>query len=158
VGTHPTVTVMTLPKRDQRRTIRTNHQEVPIESDEVCRALALAAVNAKGADVAVLDLRRLVDYTDLVLLVTARNRRHVQAIADEIRRVAKKELQIHALSVEGVTAGRWVLVDFGTVVVHIFDEPMRAFYNLDGLWSDAPRLPVPNGAGAEESTHPPYPG
>ena len=156
--THATVTVTTLPKPAQRRTIRTFHREVPIESDEVCRALALAAVNAKGADVAVLDLRRLVDYTDLVLLVTARNRRHVQAIADEIRRVGKKELQLHALSVEGLTAGRWVLVDFGPVVVHIFDEPMRAFYNLDGLWSDAPRLPVPDAGAAEEATHPPHPG
>ena len=154
--THPTVPVTTLPMRDRRRTIRTIHQEVPIESEEVCRALALAAVNAKGADVAVLDLRRLVDYTDVFLVVTARNRRHVQAIADEIRRVAKKELEIHALSVEGVTAGRWVLVDFGPVVVHIFDEPMRAFYNLDGLWSDAPRLPVPSATTTEEPTHPPF--
>ncbi len=154
--THPTVTVTTLPNRDPRRTISAIHQEVPIESEEICRALAQAAVNAKGADVSILDLRRLVDYTDLVLVVTARNRRHVQAIADEVRRVAKKELHIHALSVEGTTAGRWVLVDFGSVVVHIFDEPMRAFYNLDGLWSDAPTLSVPDVTTTEEPTHPPY--
>ena len=156
--THATDTVVSLPKREPQRTIRAIHPEVPIESEEICRALALAAANAKGADVAILDLRRLVDYTDLVLLVTARNRRHVQAIADEIRRVAKKELKIHALSVEGLTAGRWVLVDFGLVVVHVFDEPMRAFYNLDGLWSDAPRLSVPEATALEEPTHPPYQG
>jgi ribosome-associated protein len=155
MGAHETVRI--LPEGDPRRTIRTeHHEEVPIESEEVCRALALAAVNAKGADVAVLDLRRLVDYTDLVVLVTARNRRHLQAVAEEIRRVAKKELHLQALSVEGMTAGRWVLVDFGAVVVHVFDEPMRAFYNLDGLWSDAPRLPVPEPKVGEESTHPPY--
>ena len=126
-----------------------NPREVAIESEEICRTLAEAALHAKGADVAVLDLRRLVDYTDLVLLVTARNRRHVQAIAEEIRRVGKHELGMTSLGIEGMTTGRWVLVDLGRVVVHIFDEPMRAFYNLDGLWSDAPRLPLPDGASDE---------
>ena len=129
-----------------------NPREVVIESEEICRALAEAALHAKGADVAVLDLRRLVDYTDIVLLVTARNRRHVQAIAEEIRRVGKHELGMTSLGIEGMTTGRWVLVDLGRVVVHIFDEPMRAFYNLDGLWSDAPRLPLPEGAADDEPT------
>jgi ribosome-associated protein len=136
-----------------------NLEEAPIESEEICRALALAAVNMKGADVTVLDLRRLVDYTDLCLLVTARNRRHVQAVAEALRQVAKKELHLRTASIEGLTAGRWVLVDFGPVIVHIFDEPMRAFYNLDGLWSDAPRLPVPDAHRTDgEPSHPPDPG
>jgi ribosome-associated protein len=97
----------------------------------------------KAMDVAVLDMRNLVDYTDIFVLCTARNRRHVQAIADEVMRFGKKELELTCTGTEGLTAGRWVLVDFGSVVVHVFDEPMRAFYNLDGLWADAPRLPVP---------------
>lgn len=50
---------------------------------------------------------------------------------------------IRPLGVEGLQASRWVLIDFGDVVVHVFDEPMRGFYDLDGLWGDAPRIPVP---------------
>lgn len=77
------------------------------------------------------------------MLCTARNPRHVQAIADEVRRVAKRELGIPCAGVEGLPAARWVLVDFESVVVHVFDQPMRGFYNLDGLWADAPRLSAP---------------
>jgi ribosome-associated protein len=88
-------------------------------------------------------MRNLVDFTDLFVLCNGRNRRHVGALADEIRQYAKRQLEIPCQGVEGLTASRWVLLDFGTVVVHIFDQPLRGFYNLDGLWSDAPRLPVP---------------
>jgi len=77
------------------------------------------------------------------VICTASNRRQVQAIADEVRRVGREDLGVRHMGVEGLEAARWVLVDFGSVVVHIFDEPLRAFYNLDGLWADAPRLPVP---------------
>ena len=122
--------------------------EGAIESEEICRALAVAALTAKGAAVAIMDLRQVVDYTDMVLLVTARNRRHVQAIAEEVRRVARRDLGVQSVNMEGLTAGRWVLVDLGHLVVHIFEEPLRAFYNLDGLWSDAPRLPLPTVPGA----------
>ncbi len=98
----------------------------------------------RAGDVVILDLRHLVDYTDIFVLCSARNRRHVQAIADEVRRHAKQELELACAGVEGLPAARWVLVDFASVVVHVFDQPMRGFYNLDGLWADAPRLPVPD--------------
>lgn len=102
----------------------------------------------------ILDLRGLVDYTDIFVLCTARNPRHVQAIADEVRRVAKRELGIPCAGVEGLPAARWVLVDFESVVVHVFDQPMRGFYNLDGLWADAPRLPFAAGEGQPEILFP----
>lgn len=101
------------------------------------------ALEKKGMDVAVLDMKDLVDYTDVFVLITGRNRRHVAALAEDLRTYAKHELGLKCEGIEGQAAARWVLVDFGSVVVHIFDEPLRAFYNLDGLWSDAPRLPVP---------------
>jgi ribosome-associated protein len=88
-------------------------------------------------------MRTLVDYTDVFVLCTARNRRHVAALAEDVRAMAKHDLGLQCLGMEGLPTARWVLVDFGSVVVHIFDEPLRPFYNLDGLWSDAPRLPVP---------------
>ncbi len=98
----------------------------------------------------ILDLRALIDYADLFVICTAGNRRQVQAIADEVRRVARENLDVRHIGIEGLEAARWVLVDFGSVVVHVFDEPLRAFYNLDGLWADAPKLPVPAVAQRDE--------
>jgi ribosome-associated protein len=108
--------------------------------------LSQIAIDQKAFDVAIFDMRVLADYTDLFVLCTARNRRHVAAVAEALRLHAKKELELGALGIEGLPSARWVLLDFGTVVVHVFDEPMRGFYNLDGLWSDAPRLHVPESA------------
>jgi ribosome-associated protein len=91
------------------------------------------------------------------VLCTAGNRRQVQAIADEVRRAGREELGARHLGIEGLEAARWVLVDFGSVVVHIFDEPLRGFYNLDGLWADAPRLPVPDVVTATDDADDVYP-
>jgi ribosome-associated protein len=117
--------------------------EVPIEPQAIATALAKVLLDKKAGDVAILDMCELVDYTDVFVLCTARNRRHVAALAEDVRAMAKHELGLQCLGIEGLPTARWVLVDFGSVVVHIFDEPLRPFYNLDGLWGDAPRLPVP---------------
>jgi ribosome-associated protein len=122
------------------------HPEVTIEPEAISNALTQVALDHKGFDVAILDMRNLVDYTDFFVLCSARNRRHVAAVAEALRLEAKKAMEVGCLGVEGLPSARWVLLDFGTVIVHVFEEPMRAFYNLDGLWSDAPRLLVPDSA------------
>ncbi|MEQ1566382.1 MAG: ribosome silencing factor [Myxococcota bacterium] len=129
----------------------THGPEAPIEPELIASALAKVALDHRGSDVAILDMRNLVDYTDVFVLCTARNRRHVAALAEHLRLHAKKQLQIPCVGVEGVTAARWVLLDFGSVVVHLFDEPLRGFYNLDGLWGDAPKLAVPESEGEGDS-------
>jgi len=68
----------------------------------------------------------------------------VGAIAASVQRTLKSEHELGPSSVEGVESCRWVLVDYGDVVMHIFDENMREFYDLDTLWSDAPRVEVPD--------------
>jgi ribosome-associated protein len=113
-----------------------------IEPEVLAQALAKAALDKKARDVVILDLRKLVDYADVFVICTAGNRRQAQAIAEEVRRVGR-EIGDRAIGIEGLETARWVLVDFGAVVVHVFDEPLRGFYNLDGLWADAPRLPTP---------------
>ena len=125
-------------------------QEAPISPEEIAHALAEAALEKKAHDLAILDMRGLIDYADVFVIVSASNRRQVQAIAEEVRMQAKQELGLIATGVEGLSAARWVLVDFGDVVVHVFDQPLRGFYDLDGLWSDAPRLPLPEGAEQED--------
>ncbi len=117
--------------------------EVPIRSEDLATALAEAALDKKAQDLVILDMRELVFYTDLFILCSASNPRQVKAIAEHLRAFAKKEWSLIAEGAEGLESGRWALVDFGDVVVHIFDGALRGFYNLDGLWADAPRLPAP---------------
>lgn len=111
--------------------------------NSLATALAAAAMDKKAFDVVILDMRNLVAYTDVFVLCSARNRRQVQAIAEELRKAGKEQFGRLPQATEGLAAARWVCVDFGTVIVHIFDEPLRGFYDLDGLWRDAPRLPAP---------------
>lgn len=127
-------------------------QEAPISPEDVALALAEAALDKKALDLAILDVRGLIDYADIFVICSASNRRQVQAIAEAVRLKGKHDLGLAAVGVEGLQAARWVLVDFGDVVVHVFDAPLRGFYNLDGLWSDAPRLPLPEGAEQAVST------
>jgi ribosome-associated protein len=96
----------------------------------------------KAQDPVVLDLRKLVSFADYFVICTARSDRQAQAIAEQI----KKGLKIHrefARSVEGLSEGRWVLMDYDDVIVHIFQRATREFYDLEGLWSDAPEVPLP---------------
>ena len=106
--------------------------------------LVTAALDKKARDVSILDLRGRVDYADVLILCTASNARQARAIADAVRRDAKTKCKLQPLSTEGFEQGKWVLVDFGDVILHVFDEPMRSFYNIDSIWTDAKRLPVPD--------------
>ena len=89
----------------------------------------------------ILDLRGASSFCDSFLICTATNRRHARAIAEGILEDLRLAGQ-RPIGVEGMDASRWVLIDFGDVLVHVFDEPMRGFYDLDGLWADARRVPV----------------
>lgn len=98
-----------------------------------------------------LDMAGLVDYCDMFVLCSANNGRQVEAIADEVRRVAKGH-GVKNITVEGKDGATWVLVDLGDVVFHVFDGPWRGFYDLDGLWSDAPRTELTDGELEDELT------
>ena len=87
----------------------------------------------------VLDLSGRSSVTDMFVLVTVRNLRQSQAVAEEVRKAAR-ESGSTPYGVEGTTDARWVLLDFVDVVVHIFDPPSRQIYDLELLWGDAPRL------------------
>ena len=79
---------------------------------------------------------KIIPITDFFVLVTCSNRRHVEALGDEILKVLKKECSGNT-SIEGRGKGWWVLLDAGAVVVHLFEERARQFYDLDNLWADA---------------------
>ncbi|MGD8439160.1 MAG: ribosome silencing factor [Holophagae bacterium] len=100
---------------------------------------ARAAADKKAFDVVGLDVGELTSYTDGFLLCSAASDRQVGAVVEEIGR-RLKHAGAHILHSEGATRSDWVLLDFGDLVVHVFTEERRAFYALDNLWRDAPRL------------------
>lgn len=89
-----------------------------------------------------MNLSKVCSYTDFFIICNGTNRRHVAAIAEGIRDDLRA-LAVRPLGIEGLDAQRWVLVDFSDVIVHVFDPDMRGFYDLESLWSDAPRMPIP---------------
>lgn len=107
----------------------------------VIRAAEIA-FDRKAEGLAVLDVRALTSYTDYFLICHGRSDRQVQAITEAIHVTLKAE-GIRPLAVEGADSGQWVLMDYDTFVVHVFYEPVRAYYDLDGLWADAKRVTLP---------------
>jgi ribosome-associated protein len=104
--------------------------------------VARAALDKGARSIQILDLRGKVDYADLLVLCSGTSTRHVCAVADGIEASVRK-LKRRPASVEGAREGNWVLLDFGDVVVHVFLDDVRSYYDIEGLWMDAPRIPVP---------------
>ena len=105
------------------------------------RRAAAAARSVKAEDVVLLEVGEFAYFADAFLLATGRSDRQVQAIADAVVRTAKESGDA-PLGVEGYREGRWVLVDWGDVIVHVFQREVRAHYDLERLWSDARRVEI----------------
>ena len=114
-----------------------------IDARELAQLVLDVALEKKALDPALLKVTDLVGYADYFVVVSARSARQVRAVADQVRRVLKDEHGQLPVGIEGMETCKWVLVDFDDVVLHVFQEGSRAFYDLEGLWADAPRLPVP---------------
>ena len=101
-------------------------------------AALVGAEEKLGRDPVVLDLRDLVDSFDALVLVSGRSDRQVRAIAEEIERMVDLALGIKPLRVEGWATAEWIALDYGDVIVHVFDEVAREYYDLEHLWNAAP--------------------
>ena len=104
------------------------------------RLAVTAALDKKATDLDVLAVADLTSIADYFVLASAGNERQAQAIADSITTRLKEEMGVRPLLVEGLTPGRWVLLDFGDFIMHIFTEDVRRFYGLERLWGDAPNV------------------
>ena len=100
-----------------------------------------AIIEKKALDLVVLDVRELTSFSDIFIICSGRSNRQVSAIAEYVQ-VNLKKHDIKPLSVEGKKEGHWVLLDYGHVIIHVFYEPVRAFYDLEGLWIDAKRIKI----------------
>lgn len=103
-----------------------------------CAALAL---DKKGLDVKILEIKGISSIADYLVLASGRSDKQTQAIADSVKQGLKEYGK--ALDMEGLKEGNWIVIDYGDVIVHIFQEEQRRYYNLDELWGNAPLLEIP---------------
>ncbi len=108
--------------------------------EERVRLAVTAALDKKATDLDVLAVADLTSIADYFVICSAGNERQAQAVADNVLDRLKQEMGVKPLLVEGTTPGRWVLLDFGDFIVHIFTEDVRRFYGLERLWGDAPNV------------------
>lgn len=113
----------------------------PAQTLDNARRAASVLLDSKAADVVMLDLRPVTDMADYFIVASGTSDTHVRASAGHVVETLKLEgLEVH--SVEGFEQGRWVLLDYVDFVVHVFHPSLRAFYQLERLWGDAPSVPV----------------
>jgi ribosome-associated protein len=106
------------------------------------------ALEKKAYDLVLMEVGRLTSLADYFLVCTGRSDTQVQAIAQGIEENLAR-VGVRPLSIEGYARGQWVVIDYGDVVVHVFYEPVRDFYDLDRLWARAPRVQLPEPYGAQ---------
>ena len=144
-------------KKKQTTTIKRKADADKTEQDAgldgAMRALALA-LDKKALEPVLLDVRELCSFCNYQLVVSGRSDRQVDAIADGISSGLKAE-GMRPLGAEGARSGQWSLLDYGDFVVHVFLHAAREHYDLEGLWNDAPRVPidVPDDARIPEETY-----
>ena len=115
----------------------------PVSGQQVrqwARSAARAASAKGGDDTVIIEVGAVLAITDAFVITSGRNVRQVKTIAEEVEAKLKVDGGISPLRVEGMGDGQWVLLDYGDLVVHVFGEETRAYYGLERLWSDSPRL------------------
>ena len=112
----------------------------PERSLRLALAAARTAAENRGRDVTVLDLRDLTAIVDYFVIATGTSRRQLHAISEEVDRVLQEELGDQRLGIEGYAESRWIVLDYGTVMIHLFDDETRGYYDLENLWAEAKRV------------------
>jgi ribosome-associated protein len=112
-----------------------------VTNEELLERVVREAREKRGDDVVVLDVRKLADYMDYLVIVTGRSERQNRAIADHLIRMVKQAGRV-PLSRSGIEAGNWICVDLVDVVIHVMTPEVRALYDLELLWGDAPAVAV----------------
>lgn len=131
-------TTMTTSKEGKPFTYPPEHERSLLKA----LACAKASIDKKAERLKILDLTEMNAFSDFFVLCSGTNEKQVQALSHSIEKMMKEQ-GMPALSIEGQSEGRWVLMDFGDVVVHIFLSAIRDYYGIDTLWEDARKVVVP---------------
>ena len=115
--------------------------KITLSSQERAIQCAALALDKKALDVKILEIRRLSSIADYLVLASGQSDKQAQAIADSVKQGLKKFGK--AIDIEGLKEGNWIVIDYGDVIVHVFKEEIRHYYDLDSLWSQAPLLEIP---------------
>lgn len=110
------------------------------DPEQIARTCAAAAADKKAEDIVLLDMRGVSDFTDFFLICSASSEPQLKAIASSIRDRVREEHDTKPLTEDGYPVSQWVVVDYGSVICHLFLDARRSFYDLEGLWNDAPRV------------------
>ena len=129
---------------------RVTLEDMASDSKRKSQLIIRAATEKKATELILLEMKGITTYTDYFLICSGKSDRQVQAIARGIEEVLEKQ-GIRPLGLEGAFEGKWILMDYEDVVVHVFLEPVRRFYDLEGLWMEAPRIDVGEGERIGES-------
>ena len=119
--------------------------KITLDSRERALSCALFALEKKALNVKILEIKRLSSIADYLVLASGTSDKQTQAIAESVKKGLKQFGK--ALDVEGLREGNWVVIDYGDVIVHVFQESTRRYYNLEELWNAAPILEIPEEAG-----------
>lgn len=119
-----------------------------MNSQELAFEVARVIDDKRGHDILVIDLRGIADIADFFVIATGDNNRQVDAIVDEIENQLRPK-DVRAVSIDGREDNTWDIMDFGSVIAHIFQPQARAFYRLEKLWADAPRTEFVDGVATE---------
>ena len=114
-----------------------------VDSEALARRIAELADSKAATEIVVLDMRKLVSYTDYLAICTARNERQARAIVDEVKLKLKNEDDLLPGGTDGEGAAGWIVLDFLDAVLHVFTEEARQRYQLEDLWREAPKLDLP---------------
>ena len=110
---------------------------------QLALAAARTAEENRGQEIVVLDMRPLTPVFDYFVLATGSSKRQLHAMSEEIDHTLEDELGDRRMGIEGYSDSRWILLDYGSVVIHLYDAETRAFYALEDLWGAAERVPLP---------------
>jgi ribosome-associated protein len=124
-----------------KKTETTAPEKLTLRSDERALKCAELAFDKKAYDIRALDISRISSIADFLVIISGSSDKQNQAISDNIRTGLKKFGKV--IDIEGAREGKWIVMDYGDVLVHIFQNDLRRYYDLDGLWKMAPLLDLP---------------
>ncbi len=111
----------------------------PVDPTEEYTPYFTPIFERKAKSITAIDVRKMTSYTDMIVVVEGGSGRQVTSLAEHIIKALKKE-KIKVFGMEGIKEGEWALLDYGHIIIHVFESKAKAFYDLEGLWSDAPRI------------------